>query len=398
MVATGGAAQRAAPCPCGRRARRVLHTWAMRTVGVEEELLIVESGSGFALSMATQVLRQAEEVAEGGTDEPGGGLEKELQQQQVETGTRPHTDLDALGEDIRACRRMAIDAARATGAQVAAVGTSPLPVEPLLVRNERFALMTERFGITTEENLTCGCHVHVGVSSREEAVGVLDRIRPWLPVLAALSANSPFWQGRDTAYASFRTQAQARWPSAGPTELFGSAEAYDDLVARMVASNTVLDAGMVYFDARVSQSYPTVELRVADVCMDVEDAVLVAGLARALVTTAAAAWAAGEGAPAVPVALLRLASWQASRAGVGGDLLDPLTAQPRPAVDVVADLLEHVGPALRETGDEGAVRRRVETVLRQGTGADRQRATWERTGSLADVVAEAVRVTAGMES
>lgn len=398
MVATGGAAQRAAPCPCGRRARRVLHTWAMRTVGVEEELLIVESGSGRALSMATQVLRQAEEVAEGGTDEPGGGLEKELQQQQVETGTRPHTDLDALGEDIRACRRMAIDAARATGAQVAAVGTSPLPVEPLLVRNERFALMTERFGITTEENLTCGCHVHVGVSSREEAVGVLDRIRPWLPVLAALSANSPFWQGRDTAYASFRTQAQARWPSAGPTELFGSAEAYDDLVARMVASNTVLDAGMVYFDARVSQSYPTVELRVADVCMDVEDAVLVAGLARALVTTAAAAWAAGEAAPAVPVALLRLASWQASRAGVGGDLLDPLTAQPRPAVDVVADLLEHVGPALRETGDEGAVRRRVETVLRQGTGADRQRATWERTGSLADVVAEAVRVTAGMES
>lgn len=398
MVATGGAAQRAAPCPCGRRARRVLHTWAMRTVGVEEELLIVESGSGRALSMATQVLRQAEEVAEGGTDEPGGGLEKELQQQQLETGTRPHTDLDALGEDIRACRRMAIDAARATGAQVAAVGTSPLPVEPLLVRNERFALMTERFGITTEENLTCGCHVHVGVSSREEAVGVLDRIRPWLPVLAALSANSPFWQGRDTAYASFRTQAQARWPSAGPTELFGSAEAYDDLVARMVASNTVLDAGMVYFDARVSQSYPTVELRVADVCMDVEDAVLVAGLARALVTTAAAAWAAGEAAPAVPVALLRLASWQASRAGVGGDLLDPLTAQPRPAVDVVADLLGHVGPALRETGDEGAVRRRVETVLRQGTGADRQRATWERTGSLADVVAEAVRVTAGMES
>lgn len=398
MVATGGAAQRAAPCPCGRRARRVLHTWAMRTVGVEEELLIVESGSGRALSMATQVLRQAGEVAEGGTGEPGGGLEKELQQQQVETGTRPHTDLGELGEDIRACRRMAIDAARATGAQVAAVGTSPLPVEPLLVRNERFALMTERFGITTEENLTCGCHVHVGVSSREEAVGVLDRIRPWLPVLAALSANSPFWQGRDTAYASFRTQAQARWPSAGPTELFGSAEAYDDLVARMVASNTVLDAGMVYFDARVSQSYPTVELRVADVCMDVEDAVLVAGLARALVTTAAAAWAAGEGAPAVPVALLRLASWQASRAGVGGDLLDPLTAQPRPAADVVADLLEHVGPALRETGDEGAVRRRVETVLRQGTGADRQRATWERTGSLADVVAEAVRVTAGMES
>lgn len=376
----------------------------MRTVGVEEELLLVESGSGRALSMASQVLRRA--AADTPDDKPDdnpsgevtGALEKELQEQQIETGTAPHTDLAELGEDVRAWRRTALDAARGSGAQIAALATSPVPVEPRTMRNDRFRLMSERFGITTAENLTCGCHVHVAVEDREEAVAVIDRIRPWLPTLVALSANSPFWQGEDTSYASFRTQAQARWPTAGPTEIFGSAQAYDDLVARMVATNTVLDAAMVYFDARASQNYPTVEVRVADVCLDAADAVLLAGLARALVVTAAAEWRADEPPAPVPVALLRLAGWQASRAGLTGDLLDPRTSRPRPAREVVDTLLEHVAPALRTCGDEDHVTDAVDAVFTRGNGADRQRATWEKTGSLADVVAEAVRVTAGLEA
>lgn len=372
----------------------------MRTVGVEEELLLVESGSGRALSLAGQVLRRAaaEHVDGAGSgDEVTGTLEKELQQQQVETGTAPHSDISALAADVRAWRRTAIDVARRSGAQVAALGTSPIPVEPRTMKNDRFRTMSERFGLTAAENLTCACHVHVSVESREEAVAVIDRIRPWLPVLIALSANSPFWQGRDTSYASFRTQAQSRWPTAGPTELFGSAQAYDDLVAHMVATDTVLDAGMIYFDARASQHYPTVEVRVADVCLDAADTVLIAGLARGLVSTAAAEWGAGKAAAPVPLALLRLANWQASRAGMSGDLLDPSTHLPRPAREVLAELLEHVQPALRECGDETAVSEAAEKVGARGNGADLQRATWERTGNLADVVAEAVRITAGVQ-
>lgn len=370
-------------------------------MGVEEELLLVESGTGRALSLASQVLQQA--AADASPDDAAdvpftGALEKELQRQQIETGTAPHADLTALGEDVRAWRRTAIDAARHSGAQIAALGTSPIPVEPRPTDNDRFREMAERFGITTAENLTCGCHVHVSIESREEAVAVIDRIRPWLPILIAVSANSPFWQGNDTSYASYRTQAQSRWPTTGPTEIFGSAEAYDDLVASMMATNTVLDSAMLYFDARVSQSYPTVELRVADVCLDPDDTVLVAGLARAMVMTAAAEWAAGEVAPPVPVAMLRLANWQASRAGLGGNLLDPLTGRPRPADEVVHQLLDHVRPALRECGDEVAVTEALERVLAVGNGADRQRDTWERTGNLADVVADAVRVTAGQEA
>ncbi|MDT0323939.1 YbdK family carboxylate-amine ligase, partial [Streptomyces millisiae] len=130
--------------------------------------------------------------------------------------------------------------------------------------------------------------------SDEEGVAVLDRVRCWLPVLLALTANSPFWQGQDTRYASYRSRVWGRWPSAGPVELHGSAERYHEQVAALVSTGVLKDEGMVYFDARLSRSYPTVEVRIADVCQDPADTVLLAALTRALVETAAREWRAGE--------------------------------------------------------------------------------------------------------
>jgi carboxylate-amine ligase len=254
--------------------------------------------------------------------------------------------------------------------------------------------MVERFGITAAEHLVCGCHVHVSVASDEEAVGVIDRIRVWLPVLLAISANSPFWQGQDTGYASFRSQAMVRWPSAGPTEVFGSAAAYHRIVSGMVASRVLLDEDMVYFDARVSAHYPTVEIRVADVCSDARDAVLLAGLSRALVDTAAREWSQGQPCPAVPTTMLRLATWQAARAGVDGALLDPLTYRPRRAAEVLAGLVTHIRAALEANGDVALVEDRLHRVLSRGNGARRQRSVLEKTGRLVDVVADLAGVTA----
>ena len=181
------------------------------------------------------------------------------------------------------------------------------------------------------EQLVCGRHVHVSVESDDEAVAVLDRVRVWLPSLLALSANSPFWQGKDTGYASFRSQMMSRWPTSGPPPRLGSAEAYRSLVTDMVESGVLLDEGMVYFDARVSFRYPTVEIRAADVCLDARDTVLVAALCRGLVETAARQWRSGE----------------------------------------------------------------LAEVLDRGTGADRQREVLQRTGRLVDVLADAANVTAG---
>ena len=152
---------------------------------------------------------------------------------------------------------------------------------------------------------------------------------------------------------------------------------------------------MVYFDARLSARYPTVEVRVADVCLRVEDAVLVAVLSRGLVDTAAAQWRAGVAAPTVPAALVRLATWRAGRSGLDDVLLHPADLRPRPAREVVADLVEHLRPALDASGDLALVEAQLADLLDRGTGASRQRLVHARTGRLADVVLDAVEVTCG---
>ena len=255
----------------------------------------------------------------------------------------------------------------------------------------------EKYGSTSAEQLTCGCHVHVSVESDEEAIGALDRMRIWFPALLAITGNSPFWQGRDTHYSSYRSQVVARWPSSGTPDVFGSPAAYRERVDAMVATGVLLDSGMVYWDARPSSVYPTLEVRVADVCLDVRDAVLLAALSRALVDTAAEEWRDGRPAADVPSSMLRLASWQAARCGVDADLLDPHTMRPVPAADVLGGLVDHVRPALRAAGDEVLVEKQLALVLAEGNGARRQRAVLEKTGSMVDVVADLARVTAGLD-
>lgn len=367
----------------------------MRTVGVEEELLLVDADTGQPRSVAAEVLRVAAEHGELAGDVHHGALVHELQQEQLETYTPPESDMARLAADLRSWRNTAISRAAEVGARIVASGTSPLPVVPQLVHTTRYERMAERFGLTTSEQLTCGCHVHVAVDSLDEGVGVLDRIRVWLPTLLALSANSPFWNGIDTGYASFRSQAQARWPTVGPTELFGSAEAYRRHLEDVLESGVPLDEAMIYTDARLSRRFPTVEVRLPDVCLDARDAILIAALSRGLVETAAREYAAGDLPPPVSVTVLRLAAWRAGKSGLTGDLVDPGTLRPRPAGEVVDALVAHVATALRESHDEAVVDDGVRRVFTHGTGAARQRAVLAETGRLSEVVAHLVRATAG---
>jgi carboxylate-amine ligase len=363
----------------------------VRTVGVEEELLVVDPRDGRAVPLADALLRHgsvptaARQHLTGGPSRPP--LDGELQQEQVETASLPHTDLHALRADLHRLRISADTAAKSVGARVAALATSPLPVTPQMTQNSRYLNMREQFGLTCAEQLTCGCHVHVAVASDEEGVAVLDRIRVWLPVLIAIASNSPYWKGVDTGYAGYRTQAWSRWPGTGPTDLFGSAAAYHDLVRQMLATGSLLDKGMVYFDARLSRRYPTVEVRVADVCTDVDDAVLVAALCRALVDTAAAEWRAGVPPAAVASTVLRLASWRASRSGLDGLLVHPEGLALLPARDVVESLVDHVRPALTAVGDLRRVEAGVERA--RGSGARRQRQVAAIAGRLAWAVLDA---------
>ncbi|MBX9243884.1 glutamate--cysteine ligase [Actinotalea ferrariae] len=389
----------------------------MRTVGVEEEYLLVRPDgevvglAGAVLALAAAEPDDGDEPAPSGwpghrgvlpperrmphrPDEPGGDLEGELKEQMIETGTRPCTDLAELREEIGLGRSRATSAAHRAGAEVAALGTAPPRVVPTLSPGARYSEINREFALTAREQLTCGCHVHVGIADAEEGVAVLDRIAPWLPVLLAISGNSPFWNGEDSGYASFRSQVWNRWPTAGPVPAFGSAAEYQRVVSELIATGAILDTGMIYFDARLSARYPTVEVRIADVCLQADDAALLAALVRGLVETAARSAAAGEEVQATRVEQLRAASWRAARSGLRGSLVSPVTFRPLPAREVVQQLLAHVRDVLEDYGDLEPVTELLEGPWRRGTGATRQRAWLAESGDLQHVVRRAAALTA----
>lgn len=358
----------------------------MRTFGVEEELLLVDEVSGHLAPVAAQVIEADRSVGRAGV----GQLTGEMQQEMLEVVTRPHVDAMALGAEVRAGREAADRAARSVGARVAALATSPVEARPHATPSPRYLEIMDRFGALARRSLACGLHVHVGIDGPEEGVAVLDRIRPWLPVLVALSANSPFCDGEDTGYASWRTIAWHQWPVAGPNPVFGSVAAYREHERRLLASEVVLDAGMLYFAARLCRAHPTVEVRVADVPLDAMHTAAIAALVRALVDRAAADWRAGVPAPEDPEALLRLAGWQAALRGVHGPLVDPATGRLDAGTRVLARLLDHVAPALERNGDDDLMRAAIGSILEDGTGADVQRAAGPEP---VDVVRAAVRRT-----
>ncbi len=360
---------------------------AIRQVGVEEELLLVDPATRTASPEAPRVLRRVGRRA----DE----IEPELFRHQIEIQTEPTRDVARLGSMLRELRREASSLAEGEGLALAASGTLPTPLEPdlLVTDNPRYRAMLDTFGEVAHSGGTCGLHVHVDVTSDEEGVAVLDRIAPWLPVVLALSTNSPFAHGRDTRHASWRTQQWSHWPSSGPTAPFGSLAAYRSLSETLIGTGAARDVGMLYFDARLAELYDTVEVRVADATTDPDDAVLVAALARALVSTAAAAWSSGSAVESWRTEVLRAARWRASRYGLAEGLVHPATWAVAPASDVLDDLVAHVRPALETTGDLDLVADGVRRVL-AGTGATRQRAALERTGSLDGVVDDLLARTA----
>jgi carboxylate-amine ligase len=358
------------------------------SLGVEEEFQLVDAETGELRPHVDAVLPEARESL-------GEEVQPELQRSMIEIDTPVCSDLDEVRRELVRLRREVATAAEATGCRIAALGTHPNArwEEQEITGKARYERMAAAYRRLAWDQLICGCHVHVGIADRELAIAALTRLRPWLAPLLALSANSPFWESVDTGYASYRTELWARWPTAGPPGEFASRAEYDALVDALLASGTIRDAGMVYFDVRPSQRFETLEVRVADVGLTVDHAVLLGGLVRALVRTAAEAAQEERPFPRWRPELVRGAHWRAARWGMTAELVSPVTGRPAPARDVVEQLLEHVRPALEASGDLEEVIALVDQVHTEGTGAERQRAAYARRWTFDDVIAMAVEAT-----
>jgi carboxylate-amine ligase len=349
------------------------------SLGAEEEFHVVDLATRELVGQGPQILAGL----------PASSFSPELHSSTVESNTEVCGSLDGLRAELTRLRRAAAAVAESEGLGIVAAGTVPL-VDPLrlaVTPSSRYERMLEDYQLLAREQLICGAQVHVQVSDRDVAVAVAQRVAPFLPVLLAISASSPFWTGEDSGYASSRSLVWQRWPTAGLSGETRTAAEHDALVAALVASGTITDPGMIYFDVRPSAHAPTLELRVTDACPEVDGVVLLAGLFRALVRRERDAVLADRPALHHPAPLLRAAMWRAARSGLEGELVDlPRSPRPVPAAAAVTGLVDGLRPQLEDTGDLAQVEELVERLLARGSSAAQQRRAYQRRGRLTDVV------------
>ena len=360
------------------------------TIGVEEEYQVVDPKSRGLAACAERVLGQARQAL--GDEE----VAPELRDSQIEVMSPVCRTLAEVRAELVRLRGAVTQAAEDEGVRIAAASTHPFSHwrEQPLAREERYRKLLESYQRLLRQQLAFGFHVHVGLHDREAALQVMNHLRPWLAPLLALSANSPFWLGEDTGYASYRTQVWGRLPTAGPPAPFSSLAEHDALVRALVETGSVLDTASVYWDVRLQEKLDTVEVRVSDVCSRVDEAVMLTGLSRALVRSCRERAERGEPYPSVRPELLRAAHWRASRHGLDAELVDVEAGRAVPAREVIEKVLAFARPALEEDGDWEEVAALVRETLERGNGASRQRRAYERAGRLEDVVDMLIKETA----
>jgi carboxylate-amine ligase len=350
-------------------------------IGVEEEFHLVDLQTRRAAPAVDAMLAQLD----------GDSFARELQRSLVEANTLPCESLDELRAELCRLRRRLNEVADPLGLGVVSAGTVPL-VDLLgseISAGARYERMQHEYQLLVREQHICGAQVHVDVPDRDVAVAVVQHVALHLPTFLALSASSPYWRGVDSGYASYRCMVWQRWPTAGPPGPMHTAADYDTMVADLVASGTISDPGMVYFDIRPSAHLPTVEMRICDACPAVDDVVLIAGLFRALVQRARRWVEEGKPFPPTRHELLRAATWRAARSGLEGDLVDLVNPSGPTLVApslLVERLLSELRPELEESGDWKQVHELSQRALAIGSSAARQRRMFGQRGELTDVV------------
>jgi carboxylate-amine ligase len=355
------------------------------TFGIEEEFHLVDPET-FELTPSPDLCAAALRR------EVGPRIHAEIVTTQLETASGICASLDELRRELVTARTEAGVAAAAAGVAVLPTSTHPFGgwQQQVITPAPRYQAMVDRWaGLASQQDI-CGCHVHVGVPDLATAVAIMDRARPYLPVLLAMTGSSPFHDGVDTGYDSYRTLWWSRWPTTGPPEYMGGVEPFEEVVAGMIASGVVADRSHLYWDVRPSYHLPTLEFRLADVCTNLDDAVLHAGLVRSLVRVLAARAERGEPCPQPRAELLRAARWRAARHGIGGQLFDPVLGAVVDARLAVRRLLAELEDDLRGHDEWTEVSELVARLFSRGTSAARQRQIWLRTGNRRAIAARMV--------
>jgi carboxylate-amine ligase len=358
----------------------------MTRFGIEEEFALLDEETLVPVPLGSAAI----DALTGGTgtfacdgavpDESAGTVKKEFLASQLEFATPPMQTLAEAERQLRPFRQALSDFGRANGAVAVGTGT-PFGVAPAgtVTPSDRYDLIARWLGRISDTHHVNGLHVHVEIPDAEARVRALNAVRPWLPVLLALSANSPFAEACDTGHASWRSIIMRRLPVYGSPPHFVDADHYQATVDRLLRAQVIPDAASVAWVARVSARYPTLELRVFDAQLSADDTLLLAALCRALVVTVQSDGGSADNRVHETDAL-QTSLWSAARWGMDAMLLHPVSAEPVAARSAIELLLQTIAPALEQSGDLAFVNEHLARLLREGNGAERQRRAHRDSG------------------
>jgi glutamate---cysteine ligase / carboxylate-amine ligase len=307
--------------------------------------------------------------------------ERELLQSQIEIASPPSKSFAEARAVLAGLRNKLADVAREHGLLLLASGTHPLAMwgQQKNTEKDRYETITEDTQMIGRRNMVCGMHVHVEVPDPDHRICLMNRLLPFTPLLLALSASSPFWQGRNTGLAAYRSSVWGELPRTGIPDLFHNDREYKHYVDAMVSAGAIKDASFLWWNIRPSSHYPTIELRVADSCTNLDDTIAIAALYRCLVRHLVRVPQLNQGMTGVSRALVSENLWRAQRDGVRASFIDEASGATAKCADYLASLLSRLAPDIEEFGCLREVER-AKKIASGGTSADFQLATTNDEG------------------
>ncbi|RPD94389.1 carboxylate-amine ligase [Aureibaculum marinum] len=358
------------------------------TLGIEEEFQILE---GDTLRLRSQMSK----ILEGGKVLLKERIKEEMHQSVVEMGTNVCDNIHQARDEISYLRQQIIDLAGKEGLKIAAAGTHPFSnwSEQLITDNPRYEKLIAEMKDVARSNLIFGMHVHVGIPNRDDGLHIMNVARYFLPHLYALSTNSPFWESRETGFKSFRSKIFDKFPRTGIPPYFSSVAEYDKFVEILVKTKCIDNGKKMWWDIRLHPFYPTIEFRVCDMVMTVDEVTCIAAIMQCIIAKLSKLHSKNQSFRSYRRILINENKWRAARWGIDAKLIDFGKEEEVPFTILMQELLEFIDDVVDDLGCRTEVNY-VYQILEQGSGADRQLKVFEETGDLKQVVNYIVEQTA----
>ena len=350
------------------------------TIGIEEEFQIIDPET-------RQLRSHMHQIVEGGKTILKEQVKSEMHQSVVEVGTNICSSVSEARKEVMYLRKMVAELAARQGLRIAASGTHPFSLwqDQLITDNPRYHEIVNEMQDAARSNLIFGLHVHIGIANREQGIKLMNSARYFLPHIFALSTNSPFWEGRNTGFKSYRVKIFDKFPRTGIPDYFSSAAEYDRYIELLIKTNCIDNGRKIWYDLRVHPFYNTIEFRICDVPMRVDETIALAALMQAIIAKLVKLMEQNLDFRQYGRALINENKWRAARYGLEGKLIDFGKEEELSVPELTEELLLFVDDVVDELGSRDEINY-IRTILAEGTGADRQLEVFRKTNDLHRVV------------